>query len=80
VINLLTVAKVGGVGWICQRSQTSLTTGCGECHQVLGVPVTLTAAGVCFGIRMVGLHFDLDAPKPPGAEGQGSAAVRGDGG
>ena len=35
--------------------------------QVLGAPVALGAAGVCFTIRMVGLHFGLDAPRPPGA-------------
>jgi uncharacterized membrane protein YeiH len=38
----------------------------GGVHQVLGAPAALGAAGVCFGIRMVGLHFGLDAPKPPG--------------
>ncbi|MDT7580944.1 MAG: hypothetical protein QOK35_2208 [Pseudonocardiales bacterium] len=37
--------------------------------RVLGAPVALGAAGVCFAIRMVGLHFGLDAPKPPGARG-----------
>jgi uncharacterized membrane protein YeiH len=34
---------------------------------VLGAPVALGAAAVCFAIRMAGLHFGLDAPKPPGA-------------
>jgi len=34
--------------------------------QVLGAPVALAAAAVCFVIRMVGLHFNLDAPRPPG--------------
>jgi len=34
--------------------------------QVLGAPVALAAAAVCFVIRMVGLHFKLDAPRPPG--------------
>ena len=52
----------------------------GGVNQVLGAPVALGAAVVCFGIRMVGLHFDLDAPTPPGTEGEASAAVRGDGG
>jgi uncharacterized membrane protein YeiH len=52
----------------------------GGVHQVLGAPVALSAAVVCFGIRIVGLHFDLDAPKPPGTDGEGSAAARGDGG
>jgi uncharacterized membrane protein YeiH len=35
-------------------------------QDVLGVPVALGAAVVCFLIRMVGLHFGIDAPKPPG--------------
>lgn len=34
--------------------------------QVLGAPAALGAAGACFGIRLVGLYFGLDAPKPPG--------------
>jgi uncharacterized membrane protein YeiH len=34
-------------------------------QDVLGVPVALGAAVVCFLIRMVGLHFGIDAPKPP---------------
>ena len=38
----------------------------GGVDQVLGAPVALGAAGVCFVIRMVGLRFGLDAPKPPG--------------
>ena len=38
-------------------------------NHVLGAPVALGAAGVCFAIRMVGLRFGLDAPRPPGAEG-----------
>jgi uncharacterized membrane protein YeiH len=36
--------------------------------QVLGAPAAIGAAGVCFVIRMVGLHFGLDAPKPPGLD------------
>jgi uncharacterized membrane protein YeiH len=43
-------------------------------NQVLGAPVALGAAAVCFVIRMVGLHFRLDAPKPPGAGGAGTGA------
>jgi uncharacterized membrane protein YeiH len=39
--------------------------------RVFGVPAALGAAGVCFLIRMVGLWFRLDAPKPPGAAGSG---------
>jgi uncharacterized membrane protein YeiH len=46
----------------------------GGVNNVLGVPVTLAAALVCFLIRVVGLHFDLDAPKPPGTGREGSAA------
>ena len=34
--------------------------------QVLGAPAALTAAGACFAIRMVGLRFHLNAPRPPG--------------
>jgi uncharacterized membrane protein YeiH len=45
----------------------------GGVHDVLGAPAALCAAAVCFLIRMVGLHFGLDAPKPPGA-GNGAAA------
>jgi hypothetical protein len=37
----------------------------GGVNNVLGVPVTLAAALVCSLIRVVGLHFDLDAPKLP---------------
>ena len=37
--------------------------------EVFGAPVALGAAGVCFVIRMVGLHFGLEAPRPPGADG-----------
>ena len=48
-------------------------------NQVLGAPVALGAAGVCFVIRMVGLHFGLDAPRPPGARGAGSGDARGGG-
>jgi uncharacterized membrane protein YeiH len=42
-------------------------------QDVLGVPVALGAAVVCFLIRMVGLHFGIDAPKPPGT-GDGQSA------
>ena len=49
----------------------------GGVHHVLGVPVTLIAAGVCFLIRIVGLRFSLDAPKPPGTASDGSAASGG---
>jgi uncharacterized membrane protein YeiH len=48
--------------------------------QVLGAPVALGAAAVCFAIRMVGLHFGLDAPKPPGFGGAGTGPRGGAGG
>lgn len=36
---------------------------------VYGLPAALGAAAVCFVIRMVGVHFNLNAPRPPrGAE------------
>lgn len=57
-----------------------VAAGSGGVHQVLGAPAALGAAGVCFGIRMVGLHFGLDAPKPPGTGRGGSTASGGDGG
>jgi len=31
-----------------------------------GTVAVLSAAAVCFGIRMVGVYFDLNAPRPPG--------------
>lgn len=33
-----------------------------------GLPAVLVAAGVCFLIRILGVHFSLDAPHPPGME------------
>jgi len=41
-------------------------TGAGV-DQVLGAPAALGAAGACFVIRVLGLLFGLDAPRPPGA-------------
>jgi uncharacterized membrane protein YeiH len=35
--------------------------------QALGGPAALAAAGACFVIRVLGLYFGLDAPKPPGS-------------
>ena len=32
-----------------------------------GVVAAIVAAGVCFGIRMIGVHFGLNAPTPPAA-------------
>jgi uncharacterized membrane protein YeiH len=40
--------------------------------QLLGAPAALGAAGACFVIRLLGLHFGLDAPKPPGDGRTGS--------
>jgi uncharacterized membrane protein YeiH len=51
----------------------------GDVRHLLGVPAALCAAGVCFMIRVVGLRFDLDAPKPPGKGREGSAASGRDG-
>ena len=34
--------------------------------QVLGVPLTVGAAGACFVFRILALRWRLDAPKPPG--------------
>lgn len=34
---------------------------------VYGLPAALAAAAVCFGIRMLGVRFRLNAPRPPGA-------------
>ena len=36
--------------------------------RVGGLPATLAGAGVCFVIRMLGVHFDLNAPGPPGKD------------
>lgn len=33
---------------------------------VRGLPAALVAVVVCFGIRLVGIRFDLNAPAPPG--------------
>jgi uncharacterized membrane protein YeiH len=32
------------------------------------VPAAVAAATLCFGVRMVGVYFDLDAPTPPGVD------------
>lgn len=57
---------------------TVLAVGSGV-QEVLGLPVALGAAAVCFTIRMVGLHFGLEAPRPRGV-GSGGAAAPGEGG
>ncbi|GAA2357209.1 trimeric intracellular cation channel family protein [Dactylosporangium salmoneum] len=36
---------------------------------IYGVPAALAAAAVCFLIRMLGVRYDLNAPRPPGASG-----------
>jgi uncharacterized membrane protein YeiH len=35
---------------------------------VYGLPAALAAAAVCFVIRMLGVHFGLNAPGPPGTD------------
>ncbi|MGC9666104.1 trimeric intracellular cation channel family protein [Planosporangium sp. 12N6] len=37
---------------------------------VYSLPSALGAAAVCFGIRMLGVRYGLDAPKPPGTSGR----------
>jgi uncharacterized membrane protein YeiH len=36
--------------------------------RVGGLPATLAGAAVCFVIRMLGVHFELNAPGPPGKD------------
>jgi uncharacterized membrane protein YeiH len=44
---------------------------------VYGLPAALAAAAVCFVIRMLGVHFGLNAPGAPGARGdRGSPDAR----
>ncbi len=38
---------------------------------VYGLPAALGAAAVCFVVRMVGVRFRLQAPRPPGARDDG---------
>jgi uncharacterized membrane protein YeiH len=40
---------------------------------VYDLPTAIGAAGLCFGIRMVGVRFNLDAPTPPAAPDRGSS-------
>jgi uncharacterized membrane protein YeiH len=35
---------------------------------VAAVPAALVAAGTCFAIRMVAVHYDINAPTPPGTK------------
>jgi len=37
---------------------------------VYGVPAAVAAALLCFGIRLLGLRFGLNAPRPPGSQRQ----------
>ena len=37
---------------------------------VYGLSAALVAASACFVIRMVGVHFNLNAPEPPGSRDQ----------
>jgi uncharacterized membrane protein YeiH len=39
-----------------------------------GLLAAITAAGVCFLIRLLGVRFKLNAPRPPGAPGPSDAA------
>lgn len=41
-----------------------------------GLAVAIAAAVVCFLIRMLGLHFNLEAPHPPGMPGQSDPPER----
>jgi uncharacterized membrane protein YeiH len=36
-----------------------------ELH-IYGAPFSVGAAALCFGVRMIGVHYDLDAPMPLG--------------
>jgi uncharacterized membrane protein YeiH len=40
---------------------------------IYGLSAALAAAAVCFVIRMLGVHFGLNAPGPPGARGDSSS-------
>lgn len=43
-----------------------------DVDQLMGTPVALGAAAVCFAIRMVGLHYGVEAPRPRGGQGDWS--------
>ena len=38
-----------------------------------GIPAAMGAAAACFGIRMLGVRFGLNAPRPPGQGGDNGA-------
>lgn len=46
---------------------------------VYGLPAALVAAGICFGVRWAGVHFDLHAPRPPWGHGRDSLRCSGPG-
>jgi uncharacterized membrane protein YeiH len=46
---------------------------------VYGIPAALGAATACFAIRMLGVRFDLNAPRPPGTAGSRDDAAKDDG-
>jgi len=37
-----------------------------------GLPTAVGAAALCFGVRMIGVHYSLNAPMPPAAPGPGA--------
>jgi uncharacterized membrane protein YeiH len=41
---------------------------------VYGLPAALSAAALCFCIRMLGVHYHLNAPGPPGINGRTTGA------
>ena len=40
-----------------------VTVGAAELH-LYGLPAAIVAAVLCFAVRMLGVHFDLNAPTP----------------
>src|SRR3954462_8520219 len=42
-----------------------------ELH-IYGLTTAVGAAALCFGIRMIGVHYSLDAPMPPAAPDRGA--------
>lgn len=41
---------------------------------VYGIPAAIAAAALCFVVRLVGVHFGLNAPGPPGARSDPDSA------
>lgn len=52
----------------------------GGVDHVLGVPAALLAAAVCTAVRLVGLHYGIDAPRPLGTGRAGPGCEGGPGG